>query len=127
MMRQGINDYRTQLRLLADAAGASVAAATAKTLMAGAGLSKAIATMLDQTAVVLTSQSTLSAILAAGTIAIVANTAATVTAAGVLATAIAFKVEADDRYNRVAPLVTLGNSLDTSVGANFRQADQDGF
>lgn len=127
MMRQGINDYRTQLRLLADAAGASVAAATAKTLMAGAGLSKAIATMLDQTAVVLTSQGTLSAILAAGTIAIVANTAATVTAAGVLATAIAFKVEADGRYNRVAPLVTLGNSLDTSVGANFRQADQDGF
>jgi hypothetical protein len=83
--------------------------------------------MLDQTAVVLTSQGTLSAILAAGTIAIVANTAATVTAAGVLATAIAFKVEADGRYNRVAPLVTLGNSLDTSVGANFRQADQDGF
>lgn len=127
MMRQGINDYRTQLRLLADAAGAGVAAATAKVLMTGAALSKAIATTLDQTAVVLTSQGTLSAILATGTLAVIANTASTVTAAGVLATAIAFKVEADERYNNVQPLVTLGNNLDTSVDDNFRQADRDGF
>lgn len=127
MMRQGINDYRRQLKLLADAAGAGVAAGTAKVLMTGAALSKAVATMLDQTAVALTSQGALSAILASGTLAIIANTASTVTAAGVLATAIAFKVEADERYNNVAPLVTLGNSLDTSVGDNFRQADLDGF
>ncbi|MFN3375692.1 MAG: type II secretion system protein [Burkholderiaceae bacterium] len=127
MMRQGINDYRRQLKLLADAAGAGVAAGTAKVLMTGAALSKAVATMLDQTAVALTSQGALSAILASGTLAIIANTASTVTAAGVLATAIAFKVEADERYHNVAPLVTLGNSLDTSVGDNFRQADLDGF
>lgn len=127
MMRQGINDYRRQLKLLADAAGASVAAATAKVLMTGAALSKAVATLLDQTSVVLVSQGALSGILAAGTAAIIANTASTVTAAGVLATAIAFKVEADERYNNVVPLVTLGDTLDTSVDDNFRRADLDGF
>jgi hypothetical protein len=127
MLRQGINDYRRQLQLLADAAGAGVASGTANLLMSTSGLSKAIASSLDAASVVLVSQGTASAILAPAILAIVANTAATVTAAAVLASAIAFKVEADGRYADVAPLVTLGNSLSTSVDTNFRQADQAGF
>lgn len=127
MLRQGIHDYRTQLKLLADAAGAGVASATAKQLMTGAALSKATATMLDQTAVVLTSQGALSAILATGTLAIIANTASTVTAAGALAAAIAFKVEADGRYANVGPLVSLADAMHASVDGNFLQADQSGF
>jgi type II secretory pathway pseudopilin PulG len=127
MLRQGIRDYRRQLQLLADAAGASVASATAGSLSAASGLSKAIATSLDATSVMLVSQGTAAAILAPAVAAIAANTAATVTAAASLAKAIAFKVEADQRYANVAPLVTLAENLAPSVDTNFRQADQAGY
>ncbi|GAB4090420.1 type II secretion system protein [Hydrogenophaga soli] len=127
MLRQGIHDYRRQLQLLADAAGADVAASTAALLMAGSGLGKAIATSLDATSVLLVSQGTASAVLAPAVLAIIANTSATVTATVTLAKAIAFKVEADDRYAKVAPLVDLADGLSPSVNSNFRQADQAGF
>jgi hypothetical protein len=69
----------------------------------------------------------LSAILATGTLAIIANTASTVTAAGALAAAIAFKVEADGRYANVDPLVSLADAMHDSVDGDFLQADQSGF
>lgn len=127
IMRQAINDYRRQLKLLADAASAAVAAAKAKVLMSAAGLSNAIATTLDQTSLVLVTTGGASGILAAGVAAVVANTAATVTAAAVLATAVAFESEANERYRNVDPLVLDAGRLETSVNNNFRQADRDGF
>lgn len=127
IMRQAINDYRRQLKLLADAASAAVAAARAKVLMSAAGLSNAIATTLDQTSFVLVTTGGASGILAAGVAAVVANTAATVTAAAVLATAVAFESEANGRYRDVEPLVSAASELETTVNNNFRQADRDGF
>lgn len=126
-MEQAFIDYKRQLKLLSDAAGASVASATAGTLMASSGLSKAIAASLNVTSVILVSQGSLSAIAAAAVAAIIANTAATVTSVAALATAIAFKVEADSREPAFAPMVTDMATLAASVDGNARAADMAGY
>lgn len=126
-MEQAFIDYKRQLKLLSDAAGASVASATAGTLMASSGLAKAIAASLNVTSVILVSQGSLSAIAAAAVAAIIANTAATVTSVASLATAIAFKVEADGRETAFAPMVGEMATIAASVDGNARAADAAGY
>lgn len=131
VIHKSMQDYRQQLQILSDLAGASITSATAGIVSATAGLASAVAASLDAIAwSILTYGAASAAAITAAVADVVTHTIALASAPGALGLAIAGKVEADNRLASSAGLLTQAQALadaDGGVPARARFGDQQGF
>lgn len=127
IMQQYTYDYKAQLELTAETAGATVSSATGSAALAFGGLLNATAVSTTAVAKTLLSTGATGYTIPAGIASIVANTAAVATSVATLATAIAAKVVADQKVKDVDDVISAAEILADDIRKNALAADAAGF